>query len=139
MPKKFIIEDETGKEFEITEEELQDEETEEVVEKTEEVHDEETLSPEDIIALKSLAAKASDILKLLEVEEAEHEAVEETEDEEPEDVSDEEVIETTAGDSKKSVGAIEKAKTNDSISYEDREIEIANAWTDRFKKSYKGE
>ena len=148
MPKKFIIKDDDGKQFEITEETV-DEEPEAKPEETPEVHDDEGLTADEIAALKNLAAKAEDILKLLEVEAKEHATSDEdenvitdedveTEDRDmTEDEDEEETIVKTA-DSKKSIGSIEKKKnvmTNDSI--EDSETAIAQAWADRFKKSYK--
>lgn len=148
MPKKFIIKDDDGKQFEVTEETV-DEEPEAKSEETPEVHDDEGLTADEITALKNLAAKAEDILKLLEVEAKEHAATSDEdedvitdEDVEAEDADmtkdeDEETVIKTA-DSKKSIGSIEKKKnvmTNDSI--EDSETAIAQAWADRFKKSYK--
>lgn len=148
MPKKFIIKDDDGKQFEVTEETV-DEEPEAKPEEMPEVHDDEGLTADEIAALKNLAAKAEDILKLLEVEAKEHAATSDEgedvitdEDVEAEDADmtkdeDEETIVKTA-DSKKSIGSIEKKKTvmtNDSI--EDSETAIAQAWADRFKKSYK--
>ena len=148
MPKKFIIKDDDGKQFEVTEETV-DEEPEAKPEETPEVHDDEGLTADEIAALKNLAAKAEDILKLLEVEAKEHATSDEdenvitdedveTEDRDmTEDEDEKETIVKTA-DSKKSIGSIEKKKnvmTNDSI--EDSETAIAQAWADRFKKSYK--
>ena len=148
MPKKFIIKDDDGKQFEVTEETV-DEEPEAKPEETPEVHDDEGLTADEITALKNLAAKAEDILKLLEVEAKEHAATSDEnedvitdEDVEAEDADmtedeDEETVIKTA-DSKKSIGSIEKKNTvmtNDSI--EDSETAIAQAWADRFKKSYK--
>lgn len=145
MPKKFIIKDDDGKQFEVTEETV-DEEPEAKPEEMPEVHDDEGLTADEIAALKNLAAKAEDILKLLEVEAKEHATSDEDEnvitdeDVESEDADmteDEETVIKTA-DSKKSIGSIEKKKnvmTNDSI--EDSETAIAQAWADRFKKSYK--
>ena len=148
MPKKFIIKDDDGKQFEVTEETV-DEEPEAKPEETPEVHDDEGLTADEITALKNLAAKAEDILKLLEVEAKEHAATSdedenvitdedvETEDRDMTEDEDEETVIKTA-DSKKSIGSIEKKKnvmTNDSI--EDSETAIAQAWADRFKKSYK--
>lgn len=148
MPKKFIIKDDDGKQFEVTEETV-DEEPEAKPEEMPEVHDDEGLTADEITALKNLAAKAEDILKLLEVEAKEHAATSDEdenvitdEDVEAKDADmtedeDEETVIKTA-DSKKSIGSIEKKKnvmTNDSI--EDTETAIAQAWADRFKKSYK--
>lgn len=145
MAKKFIIKDDDGKEFEVTEETI-DEEPEV---KEEEIHDDESLTADEIAALKSLAAKAQDILKLLDVEAKEHAATSD-EDEDvitdedieskdcdmTEDDDDEEIVVKT-GDSRTSIGSIEKKKVVDNSSIEDRENAIAKAWADRYSKSYK--
>lgn len=136
MPKKFIIKDEEGQQFEVTEtdEELPEESFEES-----EMHDDESFTSDEIAALKELAKRSADLLKLLAVEEEEHEAVGD-EDEEDLDIDDEdvdkkeEVIETKSTDSRKSVGSIEKTRAKDSANF-DKEIEIANAWSKRFNKS----
>lgn len=135
MPKKFIIKDEEGQQFEITEtdEELDEESSEES-----EMHDDESFTSDEIAALKELARRSTDLLKLLAVEEEEHEAVgdeDEDLDIDDEDVDKkEEVIETKSTDSRKSVGSIEKTRAKDSANF-DKEIEIANAWSKRFNKS----
>ena len=72
MAKKFIIKDDDGKEFEVTEETV-DEQPEVVEEPAKpEVKDDESLTPEEIVALKALAAHSADIIKLLSVEAEEH-------------------------------------------------------------------
>lgn len=130
MPKKFIIKDEEGQQFEITE---TDEELPEEPSKESMVHDDDSFTPDEIAALKELAKRSADLIKLLGVEEEEHEAV--GDDDGCDDVDKkEEVIETKSTDSKKSVGSIEKAKANDSANF-DKEIEIADAWSKRFNKS----
>ena len=134
MPKKFIIKDEEGQQFEVTEtdEELPEESFEES-----EMHDDESFTSDEIAALKELAKRSADLLKLLAVEEEEHEAVgdEDDLDVDDEDVDEkEEVIETKSTDSRKSVGSIEKTKAKDSANF-NKEIEIANAWSKRFNKS----
>lgn len=148
MPKKFIIKDEDGKKFEITEEtadeEVENKATDEEAET--EVKDDEGLTPEEIVILKELAKHSADLIKLLEVEKDEHEAVSDDEMEDAEEELDdsdesenvEEIIETKSNDSKKSVGSIErkKEKVVDSI---DAEEDIADAWAKRFQNSYKGE
>ena len=138
MPKKFIIKDEEGQQFEVTE---TDEELPEEPSKESMVHDDESLTPDEIAALKELAKRSADLIKLLSVEEKEHEAVgDEDEGSDESDINDEdvnkkeEVIETKSADSKKSVGSIEKTKANDSVNF-DKEIEIADAWSKRFNKS----
>ena len=117
MPKKFIIKDEDGKKFEITEEtadeEVENKATDEEAET--EVKDDEGLTPEEIVILKELAKHSADLIKLLEVEKDEHEAVSDDEMENAEELDDsdesenvEEIIETKSNDSKKSVGSIER-------------------------------
>lgn len=136
MPKKFIIKDEEGQQFEVTE---TDEELSEESSKESMVHDDESFTPDEIAALKELAKRSADLIKLLGVEEEEHEAVGDEGCDES-DINDddvdkkEEVIETKSTDSKKSVGSIEKTKANDSANF-DKEIEIADAWSKRFSKS----
>ena len=135
MPKKFIIKDEEGQQFEVTEtdEELPEESSEET-----EMHDDESFTSDEIAALKELAKRSADLLKLLSVEEEEHEAVgdeDEDLDIDDEDVDKkEEVIETKSTDSRKSVCSIEKTRAKDSANF-NKEIEIANAWSKRFNKS----
>lgn len=158
MAKKFIIKDEDGKQFEITEETV-DEEPMVDEEIKPEVKDDEALTSDEIAALKSLAARSADILKLLEVEAKEHDEDNDIIDEdgtledddvcpecgkskdecvcEDDEEEKEEVIETKAGDSKKSVGSIQKKKVVATDSIDDREVDIANAWANRFKMSYK--
>lgn len=138
MPKKFIIKDEEGQQFEVTE---TDEELPEEPSKESMVHDDESFTADEIAALKELAKRSADLVKLLSVEEKEHEAVgDEDEGFDESDINDddvdkkEEVIETKSTDSKKSVGSIEKTKANDSANF-DKEIEIADAWSKRFNKS----
>lgn len=159
MPKKFIIKDEDGKQFEITEE-TTDEEVEIETENEEvkpEVKDDEGLTPDEIAALKELAKHSGDLIKLLEVEKKENEATsdedidetvdsdedivdsdeEETKDGNMTEDEDETVIETKTGDSKKSVGSIAKKTKTVSDSLDNREMEIADAWSKRYDKSYK--
>ena len=159
MPKKFIIKDEDGKQFEITEETTDEEvKTETEDEEVEpEVKDDEGLTPDEIAALKELAKYSGDLIKLLEVEKKEHEATsdedidetidsdedivdsdeEETKECDMTEDEDETVIETKTGDSKKSVGSIAKKTKTVSDSLDNREIEIADAWSKRYGKSYK--
>ena len=159
MPKKFIIKDEDGKQFEITEETTDEEvKTETEDEEVEpEVKDDEGLTPDEIAALKELAKYSGDLIKLLEVEKKEHEAtsdedIDETIDSDEDIVDsdeeetnncdmtedeDETVIETKTGDSKKSVGSIAKKTKTVSDSLDNREMEIADAWSKRYGKSYK--
>lgn len=145
MAKKFIIKDDDGKEFEVTEETV-DEQPEVKEEPAKpEVKDDESLTPEEIVALKALAAHSADIIKLLSVEAEEH--AEDTDeeiadedadvvDEESSDEDEKEIVVKT-GDSKKSVGSIQKTTTKTADSIDVRETDIAQAWADRFKKSCK--
>lgn len=155
MLKTFIIKDEEGKQFEVTEE-MSDEEAKKESEHDEDIkkesecdesehdiHDDEELTSDEIVALKKLAAYSADLIKLLEVEKEEHEANAEGDDEEDEDLDDAEdldeevVIDTKTSDSKKSIGAVAKKVVQTSDSTEDRETAITDAWTKRFKTSYK--
>lgn len=105
--------------------------------------DEAQLSSDEITALKSLAAVADKLMKLLDVEAEEHAATSETEAED-DDGNEEQVYDTDedideetktvikkASDSKKSFGAIEKRKFADT-SYDKHEEDIANAWQKRY-------
>ena len=99
--------------------------------------DDESFTSDEIAALKELAERSADLLKLLAVEEDEHEAVgdEDDLDVNDEDVDEkEEVIETKSTDSRQSVGSIEKTRAKDSANF-NKEIEIADAWSKRFNKS----
>ena len=152
MAKKFVIKDDDGKQFEVTEETVDEEPVVEDEEKPE-VHDDDSLTPDEIAALKSLAAKANDILKLLDVEAEEHESASDddeviTDEDENEEMKDEDGCEETkdederetvmkTGDSKKSIGSIQKKKVSANDSIDDRENAIAKAWADRYSKSYK--
>lgn len=128
--KKFVVKDELGSQFNV---EQIDEEP--VVETTEIVPETtESLSAEEIVALKKLASVADKLVELLAVEDKEHaenpELVEETEEEVVDtDELEEMIAEKTEHDSKKSFGSIE---TKDSVSEIDLETEIANAWSKRY-------
>lgn len=145
MAKKFIIKDDDGKEFEVTEETVDEQPEVEEEPAKPEVKDDESLTPEEIVALKALAAHSADIIKLLSVEAEEH--AEDTDeeiadedadvvDEESSDEDEKEIVVKT-GDSKKSVGSIQKTTTKTADSIDVRETDIAQAWADRFKKSCK--
>ena len=148
MLKKFIIKDEEGKQFEVTE--ASDEEIVEAEKHDEEPFAEKTeelFASEEIAALKELAKHSEELIKLLAVEKKEHEAVseaadgceeaEEAEDAEPSEEKKEEVIDVKSADSKASVGSIEKKAINKVDDSFDKETEISNAWSNRFKKSFK--
>lgn len=145
MAKKFIIKDDDGKEFEVTEETVDEQPEVEEEPAKPEVKDDESLTPEEIVALKALAAHSADIIKLLSVEAEEHaedtdeEIVDEdvdAADEESSDEDEKEIVVKT-GDSKKSVGSIQKTTTKTVDSIDAKEADIAQAWADRFKKSCK--
>lgn len=137
--KKYLVKDE-DEGFSVTEIDEEPEVKTEDEDIEEEVHDDdEALTPEEIAALKSLAAVSADLVALVEKSKAadEEEEVEDDEeiDDEDEDEEtlldeDEEVIETSATrDSKKSFGAIQrKSKPNDSLEEDD----VANAWAKRY-------
>lgn len=142
MKKKVyrIHDNESGKDYDVVENsDVADEE----IENPEIKDDEAALSPEDIAALKNLAAHAEELIALIpgkETADSEEEKKEDVvdSDEEKEDVedSDEEddskdkVIDTKAIDS---VGSIEKKAVISDSSLEDKQIEIANAYMARFK------
>lgn len=108
--------------------------------------DEAALSPEDIAALKSLAAHASELIALISEnkttdseEEKKEDVVDSDEDKKEEEIKDadedenedkEKVVDTKAIDS---VGSVEKKANISDSSSEDRQIEIANAYMARFK------
>lgn len=146
---KFRIKDEDGNDY--TVEEVIEKETTDAEEEMEvETKDSDSLTPEEITALKSLAANAAKILELLTVEEKEHEEnpelVDEDEEEDEDEImdedededdlvddEDEEVIETEerkiTNDSKKSYGSIERKKKRHLDSMVDH---VSEAWTKRY-------
>lgn len=135
--KKYLVKDE-DEGLVVTELDEEPEKKTEDEDIDEEVHDDDALTPEEISALKSLAAVASDLVALVEKsktsdedEEIDDEDEDEDEDEEALlDEDEEEVIETgKAHDSKKSFGAIQrKSKPKDSL----EDDEVANAWAKRY-------
>ena len=137
--KKYFIVDSDGNEFNV-EEQLDAEETEVFEEKKFEspVEDEE-ITPEEISALKRLAAVADKLVALVETSDAcgkdedEEEEVEEEEiiDAEEEEFREEEIVDTDkkARDSKRSLGAIEKKRVRQDDSLNDP---IADAWAKRY-------
>lgn len=151
--KKLYVRDEHGTEYEVEEiEKTEDEAPVEETEVKEEVKDE-SLTEEEIVALKKLASVADKLVEMCATKDEckDEDEDKECEDEEPDvdvekdvDVSveaedeDEEEIEevidtdTKAHDSKKSFGAIErKSKTADSMN---KELEIEDAWSKRYNK-----
>lgn len=135
--KKYLVKDE-DEGLVVTELDEEPEKKTEDEDIDEEVHDDDALTPEEISALKSLAAVASDLVALVEKsktsdedEEIDDEDEDEDEDEDALlDEDEEEVIETgKAHDSKKSFGAIQrKSKPNDSLEND----EVADAWAKRY-------
>lgn len=137
---KFIVRDEDNKEFEV-------EEVKEEIETSATDNEDASLSEEEIGALKKLASVADKLVALLEVEKDEHaeepeaEMLDEDEDEEVEEEDiEEEVVDTdeefeeeklTRKDSKKSVGAIERKKSRDSVQ-DSQELDVAQAWAKRY-------
>lgn len=129
---KFRIKDEDGKDYEVEEilEKKSEEDAEEVstVEKVE-------LSEDEIKALKTLAAKATDLLALLNPTTQTDEEEEKVEDEDEEEVmdADEEVVETceekTTHDSKSAFGSLSSKKYRVDDSLED---EVSAAWAKRY-------
>ena len=136
--KKYLVKDE-DEGLVVTELDEEPEKKTEDEDIDEEVHDDDALTPEEISALKSLAAVASDLVALVEKSKTSDEDEEiDDEDEELEDEDEdalldedeEEVIETgKAHDSKKSFGAIQrKSKPKDSL----EDDEVADAWAKRY-------
>ena len=136
--KKYLVKDE-DEGLVVTELDEEPEKKTEDEDIEEEVHDDDALTPEEISALKSLAAVASDLVALVEKSKTSDEDEEiddedeELEDEDEEallDEDEEEVIETgKAHDSKKSFGAIQrKSKPKDSLEND----EVADAWAKRY-------
>lgn len=119
--KKYRITAADGMEYQVEEEMVEENATEETAPKA----DEEMLSADEIKTLKKLASKVEDLLKLLEPkandEEVEVEKEEEEEEVKDEEKEEEEVVDTAckekkevevkAKDSKVSLGAIETKKT----------------------------
>lgn len=135
--KKYRITDENGEQYEV--EEVEEKAVDE--EPIPEVHDEELL-PEEIAALKKLAAAADQLIALIDVEKEEHNVEsfdDEDEIENDEDVEveekEEQLVDTDeeekikGKDSKRSFGAIERKRKSVDDSLTD---EISNAWAKRY-------
>lgn len=135
--------------FKDTDEGVEVIEHDEEIEEKEDLHDDDTLTPEEISALKTLAANVENIIALLEVEKREHAATsDEDEDEDKDDVidecskdededededgmkdEDEEEIVVKSNDSLRSFGTIaKKSKARDSVEEDD----ISIAWAKRY-------
>lgn len=133
--KKFLITDEDGKDYNVEEVETKEEST---------TKDEASeLTSDEIESLKKLAANADKLIALLEIEKEEHkdetDVLDEDEDKtetdveidaDKEDVVDTDKLKSTC-DSKRSIGAIERKHSNDSIDVQD---EIAIAWANRYNR-----
>lgn len=139
--KKYRIKDEDGVSYEV--EEIENEATPK--DKDPKVCDEE-LSPEEIGALKRLAAHADELVALITKTDSKEEKVDDEEEkvdeeelkdsDEEEKVDEEEIIDTDepckGKDSKSSVGSLlRKTNTNDSKVI-DSSIEIEQAWAKRY-------
>lgn len=132
---KYKVRDEDGKQYEVEEvKEVKKTDEDETDKPLTNTRTEESLSADEISALKKLAGMADKLLAL--IDKSTDEDIEEEEEEEIEDEDEqiEEVIDTDepkkAKDSiKKSAGAIEKkTKTVDAIEEDD----IATAWAKRY-------
>ena len=135
MKRKYVIHDEDGSRYEVTE--TEETPVVENVEKIEEVkNDEPQLSSDEITALKKLAALSDKLAKLVSDKVTdENEETDEDEETDKDEMTEkkEEVIDTESScrDSKYSFNSIEKKKikTDDSI---DPDEEINSAWSKRF-------
>lgn len=132
--KKFIVRDEDNKEFEV--EEMEEVKTDDV-DTTEKDEEPASLSETEIDALKKLASVSDKLIALIAHDE-ESGALDDDDDkdDDEDDKDDEEIIDTDEdkklrNDSVKSIGAIEKTKSKDSLA-DDHEIEVANAWAKRY-------
>ena len=138
--KKFHVKDEDGEVFEVEELDEEASATDPEPASKPEVNDDNSLSDDEISALKGLAAIAPKLMKLVEntadacedEEELDDECEDPTVDDKDEQI--EEVIDTDEEikprDSKKSFGAIErKKKSHDSI---DNSLDVESAWAKRY-------
>lgn len=142
MAKKYRITDENGEQYEVEEVEEVKGADEDPIPEADIPAEADALSPEEIAALKKLAAAADQLIALIGTQDAckdegEEEIEEETIEEDGEDIgedeTEEQLVDTdekVAGrDSKKSFGAIEKktAKVDDEII-----DDVSDAWAKRF-------
>ena len=124
MKRRFKITDEHGEDFTVEEDTV--ESNENPVEEDVTVEDEGELTPDEISALKQLAAAAPSILALVNDE---ADITDEDEVNEDDKDDEEEVVETK--DSKSSFGKLEKqTKTRDS--FIDEQTNINDAWAKRY-------
>lgn len=140
MKRKYVIHDEDGKQYDV--EEVSEETT--VEEPLKDEGEDAVLTADETLALKKLAAIADELVKLLEVEKAEHAASEEPVEDEDEDIvadgcdEEEEVVDTAKPrDSKRSFGAIEtsnKVQVDDSV----EEDAISDTWSKRYSNQLGG-
>lgn len=131
---KFLIKDEEGKTFEIEEvEETKDNESCIPGNKPEmkETKDEESLTSEEISALKALAAVSDKIVAFFSEKETEDSKKDEKEEKETEK---EKVVETESKDSKTELASAigsTKSKDSNNVVTENLEEEICKAWANR--------
>ena len=127
--KFFIKDEETGKDYSV-EEIIEEKSAEDEIPETEE-----TLSKEDIVALKSLASVADKLIELVKEDVDVDKDIDKDIDDEDEDEDDkEDVVDTDeekmkAHDSRKSFGSIETRKTVDDSIEED---DVSAAWAKRY-------
>lgn len=128
---KFKIHDEDGSTFEI--EEIKDDEIVETDPVDEPIVDENVnaLTPEEVSALKALAAVADKLMAIIPAEKTdevvEEEVVEDADPVVTEEETEEEVIDTKSCDSKKSFGSVEKKVKDAKTS-----ISVEDAWQKRY-------
>lgn len=136
MSRKFFIQDEDEKTYEV--EEIEEAPIETKSEKESEIKtNDEGLSEDEIVALKKLASVADKLVAMCETSDEETEETETEEDDETEENeenvldTDEDIEEMKSRDSKKSFGSIErKKKANDS--FDNDQMSIAEAWAKRY-------
>lgn len=141
MAKKYRITDADGEQYEVEEVEEVKGVDEEPIPEAEPAGDD-TLSPDEIAALKKLAAAADQLIALIGTqdackdegeEEIEEETIEEDGEEIEEDETDEQLVDTDEKvkgcDSKRSFGAIEKKSVKADDSLVD---DVSDAWAKRF-------
>ena len=139
--RKFIIKDETGKQYDITEQCIDEEPaSEKAAAPAPELKDEEVLSSEEIVALKKLAASADKLIALIADEVSTPEIKDEEEPKKSMPDADElVVIDTDPVEAKDSVGSIGTKANDSAANIVDSQLDIADAWNKRFNNVHKGE
>lgn len=145
MKKYFHVKDDEGNKFEVeemSEQELASMDEEEVP--VEETHDEDvpSFTEEEMSKIKTLLSRYDEIIALLGTtndSDEEEEEVDEEESEEVRDEDEEEIVdtdETEKNDIKDSFGSTIKGKKKKVVdtSTDDAQIEIAKAWSQRYKE-----